>query len=220
VACNCSDRTTTFRNCYVNGSRHQIVYGVADALGPELVPVAWAAPMIAHIGPVIGECQPALVQSFPETTFKGITPQGWMRSTNGDGNVHRHLWHSAEELLPRASAVVFSIDDVQGDWALARDFATRTELLVVTTGGDGGILFANGEETPFPALMVPVVDPTGAGDIFAAVFFHVMLSDVEPWDAARFAACIASRSVTRVGLEGVPRTEDIAICRDCVGVSI
>ncbi len=219
VACNCADRTTTFRNLYVNGSRHQIVYGVADPLSAGLVPAEWAAPAIVHIGPVIGECQVDLASGFPKSTFVGITPQGWMRSTNGDGNVHRHLWHSAETLLPLASGTIFSIDDIEGDWALARSFARMAKLLVVTMGREGGLLFVDGEAVPFSALQVAEVDPTGAGDIFAAVFFHAMLSEADPRDAARFAACIASRSVTRVGLHGVPQPDDIAICRDSVGVS-
>ncbi|MBN1249941.1 MAG: hypothetical protein JXC32_19920 [Anaerolineae bacterium] len=219
VACSRSARTTTFRNCYVNGSRHQIVYGVADSLSAALVPSEWAAPSIVHIGPVIGECEPDLINSFPATTFIGITPQGWMRSTNGDGSVHRHRWHLAEAALPRASAVIFSIDDIEGDWALARAFAAQAKLLVVTTGRNGGTLFVDNQAVTFPALEVPEVDPTGAGDIFAAVFFHAMLSKADPREAVRFAACIASRSVTRVGLQGVPGEEDIVVCRNSVGVS-
>lgn len=219
VACTRSARTTTFRNCYVNGSRRQIVYGVADPLSSALVPREWTAPLIAHIGPVIGECRPDLVDGFPGARFLGLTPQGWMRSSNGDGNVHRHLWHTAEALLPRASAVVFSIDDIEGDWDLASAFAAKANLLVVTTGRDGGRLFVDGEPVPFAALRVPEVDPTGAGDIFAAVFFHTVLSETDPLDAARFAACIASRSVTRIGLKGVPQADDIVVCRDSVGVS-
>ena len=212
ISCLPAERTTTFRNRYVNGCRHQIVYGVANPLTPAMVPAAWAAPTIAHIGPVINECAPSLVQSFAAGTFVGLTPQGWMRSTNGDGNVHRHPWHAAEELLPRASAVVFSIDDIEGDWELARDFASQAPLLVVTEGRNGGTLFADGVAHRFPALMVPEVDPTGAGDIFAATFFATLASGELPLEAARFAACVASRSVTRVGLRGVPSEDEIALC--------
>jgi sugar/nucleoside kinase (ribokinase family) len=218
VTCWPSERTTTFQNRYIEGYRQQIVYGVADSLTPAQVPSEWAAPRIVHIGPVIGECQPTLIDRFSTDTFVGITPQGWMRSTNGDGHVHRHIWRSAEALLPRASAVVFSIDDVEGDWGQIRAFAALAQLLVVTMGREGGMLYVNGEAIHFPALAVPEVDPTGAGDIFAAVFFHAMLSEADPRDAARFAACVASRSVSRGGLQGVPGAKDIALCCERIGV--
>lgn len=206
--------TTTFRNEYTNGYREQVVYGLAKPLTPTSLPDDWRAPSIVHIGPVIGECDPALALAFPEETFVGITPQGWMRSQNGTGQVVPNPWEVSGELLERASAIVFSLDDIQGDWRVAESLASATHLLVVTMGPLGGVLFVDGTPTPFSALQVDEVDPTGAGDIFAAAFFSATAVGVLPCDAARFAACIASRSVTRAGIRGVPSPEDLAYCRD------
>ncbi len=217
VSCSMAEHTTTFRNQYVNGSRRQVVYGVAEPLTPQSVPEAWSSPAIVHVGPIMGECSPALVTSFPESTFVGVTPQGWMRSTNGDGEVLHQPWDGADSLLGYASAVVFSIHDVLGDWDVARSYAAMAPLLAVTTGRMGGVLFIKGEPVPFPALTVDEVDPTGAGDIFAAMFFDALVNEVPPVEAARFAACVASGSVTRVGLNGVPSAEDIEGCRGLVG---
>lgn len=219
VECRSSEHTTTFRNNYVNGSRHQVVYSVAEPLTPSLVPDLWSSPAIVHVGPIMGECDPALVSAFPSSTFIGITPQGWMRSTNGGGEVLHHPWTGADALLPHASAVVLSIDDILGDWELARSYAARVPLLVVTTGRNGGVLFVNGVPAEFPALKVEEADPTGAGDIFAAVFFDALVHEVSPMEAASFAACVASRSVTRVGLSGVPSCEDIELCRSLLNYS-
>ena len=217
ISCSMAEHTTTFRNQYVNGSRRQIVYGVAELLTPQSIPGAWSSPTIVHVGPIMGECDPALVTAFPESTFVGITPQGWMRSMKGGGEVLRQPWHGAASLLGHASAVVFSLDDILGDWDVARNYAAMTPLLAVTMGRRGGVLFINGEPAQFSALTVDEVDPTGAGDIFAAVFFDALVHDVPPVEAARFAACVASRSVTRVGLNGVPCAEDIDICRGLLG---
>jgi len=213
ISCNVAEHTTTFRNQYVNGSRRQIVYGIAERLTPQSVPEDWSSPSIVHVGPIMDECDPTLVTSFPASTFVGITPQGWMRSTNGGGEVLHHPWHEAGQLLGHASAVVFSIDDILGEWDVARRYAAQVPLLAVTTGRNGGVLYINGEPETFSALVVDEVDPTGAGDIFAAVFFDALVHEVPPIEAARFAACVASRSVTRVGLAGVPKVEDINVCR-------
>jgi 1D-myo-inositol 3-kinase len=217
ISCSTAEHTTTFRNQYVDGSRRQVVYGIAEPLTPQSIPEAWSSPAIVHVGPIMGECDPALATSFPESTFVGITPQGWMRSTNGGGEILHQPWHGAESLLRHASAVVFSIHDILGDWDVARSYAAVAPLLAVTTGRNGGVLFINGEPTQFSALTVDEIDPTGAGDIFAAVFFDALVHEVLPVEAARFAACVASRSVTRVGLNGVPNAEDIGCCRGLLG---
>jgi sugar/nucleoside kinase (ribokinase family) len=56
------------------------------------------------------------------------------------------------------------------------------------------------------------VDPTGAGDIFAAAFFARLYTTRDPWEAGRFATHLAAFSVTRHGLEGVPTREEIDLC--------
>jgi sugar/nucleoside kinase (ribokinase family) len=212
VACEPAPATTTFTNTYVNGHRHQRVHSLARLLDQGSVPEGWRSPEVAHIGPVISECDPSLVWSFPERTFIGVTPQGWMRSRDADGQVRSHPWRVEPSLLRRASAVVFSLDDVQGDWSEARRLAALTHLLVVTMGPRGGVVFLEGEPTPFRALQVVEVDPTGAGDIFAAAFFISLASGAVPTRAAAYAACLASRSVARPGPAAVPGPEDVAIC--------
>ncbi|MGC9348773.1 MAG: PfkB family carbohydrate kinase [Anaerolineae bacterium] len=211
-----SSETTTFRNEYVNGYRRQTVYGSAEPLTPSLVPKAWIRSRVVHIGPIIQECSPGLVDFFAGHSFLGLTPQGWMRSRNTAGLVHRHPWHDGPRYASKASAVVFSLDDVQGDRKRAEALARKTRLLVLTLGAEGGVLFVEGRPMPFSALEVEEVDPTGAGDIFATTFFTSAAEGVRPKEAARFAACLASRSVTRVGLAGVPDFSDIAFCRSLV----
>jgi sugar/nucleoside kinase (ribokinase family) len=56
------------------------------------------------------------------------------------------------------------------------------------------------------------VDPTGAGDIFAAAFFTRLHATRDPWEAGRFATHLAAFSVTRRGLEGIPNRDEVEIC--------
>jgi sugar/nucleoside kinase (ribokinase family) len=64
------------------------------------------------------------------------------------------------------------------------------------------------------------VDPTGAGDIFAAAFFVALQRVGDAWTAARFANCIAARSVTRAGLKSTPTPDEIVRCERDLRISV
>ncbi|MEJ5310999.1 MAG: PfkB family carbohydrate kinase [Anaerolineae bacterium] len=208
-----SPSTTTFENVYVDGRREQYVYTPAAPLTPAAIPHPWHTTPIVHLGPIMRECDPALADFYAGRTFLGLTPQGWMRSSDARGHVFPTPWVEAEHLLPLASAVVLSIEDIGGNWDLAAQFARQTHVLVVTCGWDGGTLFLDGQPLPFPAVPVTQVDPTGAGDIFATAFFIALASGARPMAATSFAACLAARSVTRVGLASTPQPHEVATCR-------
>jgi sugar/nucleoside kinase (ribokinase family) len=105
---------------------------------------------------------------------------------------------------------VVSIEDVHGDEALIQEYARLARIFVVTRGPDGCTVFVNGSPVNVPAPHVDVVDPTGAGDIFATMFFMRLHHTGEPLKAAMTANSIASASVTRVGLDSIPSSEQIA----------
>jgi sugar/nucleoside kinase (ribokinase family) len=87
-------------------------------------------------------------------------------------------------------------------------------VLVVTQGARGCTVFVNGKHAQhFPALPRTQVDPTGAGDVFAAAFFIHLYETQDPWTSARFANQVAAISVTRPGLDGVPTPDEVDWCR-------
>lgn len=216
VHCHRGAHTTTFENRYTPEGRVQLLHQIADLLTPELVPPEWETSPIVHIGPVAAECAPELATHFAGRAFVGLTPQGWMRrrlrQRDAQDQVVARPWHEAEALLPLASAVVLSMEDVRGDRDLAERWAALTRYLVLTDGYMGGTLYCDGRPYLFPALRVTEVDPTGAGDIFAATFFCALADGTDPRLAAHLAACIASRSIERAGWESVPTPEDRAVC--------
>ena len=203
-----SAHSTTFENIETDNGRKQILHKVADPLLPEDVPLGWRNSPIVHLGPVANEIDPQIVDIFPDS-FIGLTPQGWMRSRNDDNTVHFHPWDYSEALLQRADAVVLSIEDILGDMDLIQSYASTTNILVVTEGYNGASVYWKGDVRHFSAPIVSVVDPTGAGDIFATTFFDRLETTGDPWRSARRAVQIASRSITRKGLAGVPTTQEI-----------
>ncbi len=132
-----------------------------------------------------------------------------MRAKDENNVMHFHPWTHSDRLLQRADAVVLSIEDVMGNENLIQSYADRTNILVVTEGYRGARVYWKEDVRHFSAPKVSVVDPTGAGDIFAAAFFDRLETTRDPWESARRAIQIASRSVTRVGLASVPTTQEI-----------
>ena len=201
--------STVFENRYTTAGRVQYLHRRTDDLRFEFVPVAWRAPQIVHLGPLAHDIDAGLLARFPNA-LRGITAQGWLRSWDAGGRVTRCAWPEAEAVLPAADVVVLSIEDVQGDWAAVEPWAKLTRILVVTEAERGATVFAAGTRHQFGAPPVAVVDPTGAGDMFAAAFLIFYQRTRDPWRAARFAIELASVSVTRAGLLGVPASGEIA----------
>jgi sugar/nucleoside kinase (ribokinase family) len=108
--------------------------------------------------------------------------------------------------------VVLSDEDVT-DPALIEKYASQTRVLVVTTGAAGCTIYASGRRSDFPVHPSYEVDPTGAGDIFAAAFFTRLHATSDLETSARFANCVAASSVTRVGLFGTPTPDEVNECR-------
>jgi sugar/nucleoside kinase (ribokinase family) len=206
-----TERSTTFENIYTKEGRIQYVHHVAPDLIPAHVPDAWQHPSIFHIGPIAQEGK-SLVVGGMGGSILGLTPQGWLRSWDGDGKVHPLAWREAPDMLPKAGAVVISIEDVGGDEETIEMMASCTRVLAVTEGPAGARLYWNGDLRRFHSPEMEEVDATGAGDVFAAAFFWRLFATRDPWAAARFATHLASLTVMRRGLEGIPTWEEIQSC--------
>ena len=206
-----SSRSTTFENMYTKEGRVQYVRAQASRIGFDSVPKSWRNAAIVHLAPIANEMDSSLPDDFSPALL-GVTPQGWMRKWDADGRVSRSEWLNPESILQKANAVVISREDVNGDHELIEHMAHQTRMLVVTEGADGCVLYWNGDRRRFRAPEVHEVDATGAGDIFAASFFVRLLNTRDAWEAARFATLVASHSVTRAGLEGIPTPSEIESC--------
>jgi len=205
-------KTTTFENVYLGGHRRQFIRARARSLTVDDVPTAWQAGGIVHLGPVDQEVDERLADHFAGALI-GLTPQGWMRSWDAQGVVSPIAWTPSDALLARADAVILSQEDVGGDWAVVEALACRTRLVVLTAGWQGATVYTAGQVRSFEAPTVQEIDPTGAGDIFAAAFLSALAQTHDPWLSAQFANCVASRSVERSGLDSIPTRDEIARCR-------
>ncbi|HET9589799.1 MAG TPA: PfkB family carbohydrate kinase [Anaerolineales bacterium] len=203
-----SPQSTTFENIYTEHGRIQYVRGQATRIDLARVPEPWRRAPIIHLAPIADEVDSVLPEGF-SPTIVGLTPQGWMRQWDSECRVSTRPWPNVEAALRQASAVVMSREDVGGDDELIENWAHQTRMLVVTEAAAGSVLYWHGDRRRFRALQVTEVDATGAGDVFAAAFFSRLLRTNDPWEAARFATVLASHTVTRVGLDGIPTEHEI-----------
>ena len=204
-----SEKATKFKNIMQNGNRKQYCYSQATVLTPDVIPPEWMQSDIVHIGPVAQEILPETAALFREHHFLCATPQGWMRSWDEEGLVHPINWNWAEQVLPYLKAVVISTEDIQGDEKIIAEMVRLSNILVVTEAKDGARVYWNGDVRHFSAPNVTALDATGAGDIFSAVYFSRLFSTGDAWQSAKIAVQLASHSVSKAGLQGIPTIQDI-----------
>lgn len=213
--------TTAFENRYNDGGfRVQYLRARATHLESADIPPTWLAAPIILLGPLAQEIPLALVQALPRQpgSLLAATPQGWLRRWDAtDGRVWPTPWESAEEMLPLLDVLILSHDDLLPFAAGKRDAADamlaawsmRVPLLVATDGRHGATLFERGVTTRFAPYPATEVDPTGAGDVFAAAFLTYLYQHSDPHTAMNFANCVASLSIEHAGSSGIPTHEEI-----------
>ena len=203
-----SKKTSTFKNIQTQHGRVQYIFSKAKNLDANKIPDPWKKTKILHIGPVANEVALKSLCVSPETLIC-ITPQGCLRQWDDEGKISYKSWQVNDTCLHLADLVVLSIVDVQHNEDDIEKIASHVKILVVTEGAHGARVYWNGDVRRFPAKRVTEIESTGAGDIFATSFFYRYIHTRNPWESARFANQLASNSVTRILLDGIPTREEI-----------
>ena len=198
-----SETTTVFENIIVGGHRLQYLRALAGRIDVGALPDEWRHPRIVHLGPVAQEVDLAYAAAFPDA-FVGVTPQGWLRRWDAGGAVSVAQWPMAQDVLGKVDAVVLSPEDVGGDMRQVERFARWARVLVLTLGARGAIVYQCDRAVRVPAFSANEIDPTGAGDVFAAAFFIEYSSSGDTVAAARFANAAASFVVEGMGTSTIP----------------
>ena len=198
--------STVFRNRYHDGTRTQSVATTAGPLSARDVPQDLRASPLVLLGPLLGEVDAGLAQAFPEATMVASL-QGWLRLRSSDGSISPASW-DGDRILPFVDAAVVSKDDPQ-DTAAISGWAERTRVLIVTEGAAGARVLFEGREHRIAAFRAQEVDPTGAGDVFAAAYLIRYGETSDPVESAHFAACAAAFSVEADATEGIPSRVEV-----------
>lgn len=81
----------------------------------------------------------------------------------------------------------------------------RPEVVVITCGKEGGIIYDGKETVKYPAFLVAAVDTNGSGDVFHGAFAAAMVKGYSYMNCCLFASATSAMKCTGVGArESVP----------------
>jgi adenosine kinase len=93
-------------------------------------------------------------------------------------------------------------------WSAER-IATHVEALIVTRGGEGSSIFADGKEIIIPPVTpTEILDPTGCGDAYRAGLVHGITRGMSWEDTGRLASLIGSIKIAHRGTQNHALTPD------------
>ena len=196
--------------CFVNeydatGRRTQQIKRWAGPIDLRGMPPSWSTARVMHFGPIAQEIEVRQSTGI-NPGFLGITPQGWMRdwprATGGRVQaVHLRL---PAEFVSQVDGIVVNDEE----FFTSRDTVEaigKDGYAVVTIGEGGAKLTYPGGHVSSPGFKVPVVDLTGAGDVFSAAFFYrIADKSVAPRDALQFANAAAGLMIGGIAATKIP----------------
>jgi sugar/nucleoside kinase (ribokinase family) len=203
-----SPSTTTFKNIYHNGIREQIISSVARTIRPADVPEELTGAAIVYLCPIANEVAPDVALCFRESLV-GVGAQGWFREWDATGRVRKKKWESAIRVAEAVDAIVYSELDTDDPYVLAEELAHHAPIVIVTQSSQGADVFTDGRRIHVPAFEIDEIDPTGAGDVFAAAFLFHFQSSADVLASAKFACCAASFVCEQEGTRGIPTHEQV-----------
>jgi hypothetical protein len=186
-------------------------------LSPEVLDAKWGKSDAVFLAPVFGEIDlAAWIGALEGRTF-GLGLQGFLKQA---GELHpeiagrRHVvarpFEIDPQLLAQVDAVFLSEEDIEvfGSENLLDDLRRSVPLVSVTRGERGAVVYRGDETLEVGVAQCEVVDPTGAGDSYAAAFLFALARGDSLPAAARLATAAASIVVEAQGGGSLHRVGD------------
>lgn len=123
------------------------------------------------------------------------------------------LYDGIENLLPYADilipseefALAHSGKDTAEDAAKALYEKYSPDVVVVTQGVKGGIIYDGKEVKSYPSFKVDAIDSNGAGDVFHGAFAFSVTMGYNYYDSCVFSSAVSALKCTKLGArDGVP----------------
>jgi 1D-myo-inositol 3-kinase len=214
-----SGTTTRFRNIYPpNQPRVQRL----DAWAPPVLPLSEPTDMDwIHLAPTLGEVPLEEWAVVNPAIRKTLAIQGWIKGPgplfpemypdpaeagpDGARGVVQIEWKPRAELLRHFSACFCGTEDLGEQSGLLDRLIRNIPIVACTFGGNGAEVYIEGKGSHVGVYRAKDMDPTGAGDSFAAGFLYGLSQGRDPLDAARLGAATASIVVEAVGASSMER---------------
>ncbi len=189
-----SDQTLTFGHVYQNDQRQSQVLHRIEPFTPDLSALK---PDITCLAPVFNE-----ININNTLCFSLIIPQGWLRSLDDKNKVINVL----PKTNPPCDLLVLSHDECPDP----RSMFSNAKMIVQTHGRQNVKIFQNQDILSFkPAYKPKLIDPTGAGDVFATSLWIFLKENVELIKALTLASICAGMSIEGHGISAIPNRSQI-----------
>jgi len=202
-----------FDNRRTPTGRQQFAVAASDLLAPSFLPEDWRAPDAALLAPVAGEVSEEWSTAFAPATFVTLAAQGLLRRLHPGEEVVRLAFEHGP-IIHRADAIALSREDVAAGAPPIRDWTRPGQTLLITHGRRGSVVLRR-TETGLAGRFVPplpprkAVDPTGAGDTFAAVWLAARMLVGGGWRPQVVASAMSSLAVMTSSMSNTPSTTDL-----------
>lgn len=210
------EHTTLFENIYdKKGRREQKCRYRAPPLSPEDVPESYREVRGFYVSPVAGEVTPELLRSLKRSdSTVMLDPQGLFREVGKGGKVRIRMPGNLQEFVKHADVVKVGREEVEGVKKSPKEMLELlkrmgVKIAIVTLGEKGCMASYEGKTVSVEGLKVQAQDPTGAGDVFGAVFLAKYLETREVERSLRFANAAAGLKVRYKGPVGFPSAAEV-----------
>ncbi len=211
--------TTTVSFIYgKKGNRQMILKKEGGIISEKFLPKEIYDADIIFICPIVHEISSELVSFIAKENGEGIivtTPQGWLRDWKKEGDrIFQRKWSNAEEILTYTDILVISDKDIQEDksaLAFYKSLIKKGGIVIVTQGSKGATAYRGKKMVSSYAYPAKAIDPTGAGDIFAASFAIAYKETFSIEQSLRFANIAASFIIEGIGISNMPTRTQIQL---------
>jgi sugar/nucleoside kinase (ribokinase family) len=202
IDCHCREGgdAALFTNEYgADGARSQWVESAAPRIAPDDLPEEWRAADALFLCPVLGEVPLAPWLDAVGARRVGLGVQGFLRAPEPGPRLGSRRRVVPAPFAPDAAALA-RVDAAflsEEDLALATpDLLDRLRasigFVALTRGANGARVYCDGGVAEIGVYPTTAVDPTGAGDAFAAACLLALAAGEDPLASARLGAAAAS----------------------------
>jgi 2-dehydro-3-deoxygluconokinase len=179
---------------------------------------SWAdRPIWCHVTGVLAALGPQCVPMLEELFDRVMAAGGHV---SFDVNYRSALWAPRDaagplkRLAERACVVFVGRDEAHALWnvdgiAELRELLPTTHRLVVKDGAVAATSVGEHDVVSVPSLDIPVVEPVGAGDAFAAGYLYATLRSMDERTALRWGHVLAASALTTVADQVIPPPTEV-----------
>ncbi len=207
--------TTAFENTYDDrGYRTQLCTHVAPKITPDDIPERYLDADGFYVSPLADEVTPETMEKIKGDNMVVMDPQGLFRQIDDKGRVTIRSDVDLEPFLEHVDVVKIGRDEAklimnEPKQLLKKLCEMGPKIAILTRGEDPVLMLSGGEFHEVKSLKVDARDPTGAGDVWGAVFLARYIETRDAVESARFASAAAGLKIRYKGPVGFPSEREV-----------